>query len=219
MITKTARGALLLLVLLRFSIPASADRPTNIALSPAAGTFGGTTTLQATLTSTGRPVPNQTISFALNDTPVGSATTNSNGVAILANVSLVGIAANTYSKEVTAIFAGTADLRSSQRNATLTVNPAAALIPLTVKANDATKLQGDPNPTFTVTYTGFVDNDSPLSLGGELTFSTNATTNSPVGAYAVTPGGLTSSKYTITFVSGTLNVVNARFNSANREGE
>jgi Bacterial Ig-like domain (group 3) len=122
MITKTARGALLLFVLLRFSIPASADRPTNIALSPAAGTFGGTTTLQATLTSTGRPVPNQTISFALNDTPVGSATTNSNGVAILANVSLVGIAANTYSKGVTAIFAGTADLRSSQRTATLTVN-------------------------------------------------------------------------------------------------
>jgi MBG domain (YGX type) len=76
-----------------------------------------------------------------------------------------------------------------------------------VKANDATKLQGDPNPTFTVTYTGFVDNDLPLSLGGGLTFNTNATTDSPVGAYAVTPGGLTSSKYAITFVSGTLNVV------------
>jgi MBG domain (YGX type) len=297
MITKTARGALLLLVLLRFSIPASADRPTNIALSPAAGTYGGTTTLQATLTSTGRPVPNQTISFALNDTPVGSATTNSNGVAILANVSLAGIAAQTYSKGVTAIFAGTADLRSNQRTATLTVNPApasvtpnpasktvgtsdppftgtlsgflasdnvtgaryartpgdtvegspytisvsavlcaplgapcpaavlsnysityntapftivsAALIPLTVTANNATKLQGQPNPTFTVTYTGFVDQDSPSNLGGTLTFITNATTNSPVGAYAVTPGGLTSSKYSITFVSGTLSVVNA----------
>jgi hypothetical protein len=85
----------------------------------------------------------------------------------------------------------------------------AALIPLTVTANNATKLQGQPNPTFTVTYTGFVDQDSPSNLGGTLTFITNATTNSPVGAYAVTPGGLTSSKYSITFVSGTLSVVNA----------
>src|SRR5262249_54147647 len=85
----------------------------------------------------------------------------------------------------------------------------ATLIPLTVTANNAAKLQGQPNPAFTVTYTGFVNGDSPSNLGGTLTFNTNATTNSPVGAFAVTPGGLTSSKYTITFVSGTLNVVNA----------
>src|SRR5689334_22494769 len=128
MITKTARAALVLFLLLRFSTPASADRPTNIALNPASGTYGGTTTLQATLTSTGRSVPNQTIGFTLNGTPVGSATTNSNGVATLANVSLAGIAANTYSKGVTAIFAGTADLRSSQRNGTLTVNRALASV-------------------------------------------------------------------------------------------
>jgi len=262
MVTKTARGALLLLVVLRFSIPASADRPTNIAVNPAAGTYGGTTTLQATLTSTGRPAPNQIIDFALNGTAVGSARTNSNGVATLANVTLAGIAASTYSKGVTATFAGTADLRSSQRTAALTVNqkpasvtpnpasktvgtsepnplttgtltgflasdtvtgasyvrtpgeavgtytisvsavlcgpapgapcpaavlsnysitnntaaftilPSASLIPLTVKANDATKVQGQPNPAFTVTYTGFVDNDSPSSLGGTLSTPT-----------------------------------------------
>src|SRR5262249_40384245 len=106
MITKSLRGALLLLVMLRFSIPASADRAKDIAVNPAAGTYGVTTSLRATLTSTGRPVPNQTISFALNGTAVGSATTNSNGVATLANVSLAGIPANTYTNGVRAVFAG-----------------------------------------------------------------------------------------------------------------
>ena len=84
-----------------------------------------------------------------------------------------------------------------------------ALIPLSVTTNNATKLQGQPNPAFTVSYTGFVDGDSPSNLGGTLSFTTNATTTSPVGAYTVTPGGWTSSKYTITFVSGTLKVMYA----------
>src|SRR5262245_21259340 len=106
MITKSARGALLLVMLLRFSLPASAQRPTNLAVTPAVGTYGGTTTLQARLNSTGRPVPNQTISFTLNGTAVDSATTNSNGIAVLTNVSLAGIAASTYAGGVTATFAG-----------------------------------------------------------------------------------------------------------------
>lgn len=158
MVTKTARGALLLLVVLRFSIPASADRPTNIAVNPAAGTYGGTTTLQATLTSTGRPAPNQIIDFALNGTAVGSARTNSNGVATLANVTLAGIAASTYSKGVTATFAGTADLRSSQRTAALTVNQK----PASVTPNPASKTVGtsEPNPLTTGTLTGFLASDT-----------------------------------------------------------
>src|SRR5262245_13442901 len=121
MITKSARGALLFVMLLRFSIPASADRPTNIVVNAATGTYGGTTTLQATLTTTGRSVPNQTISFALNGMAVASATTNSNGIATLSNVSLAGIAASTYTRGVAATFAGTSELRSSQRTGTLTV--------------------------------------------------------------------------------------------------
>jgi hypothetical protein len=85
---------------------------------------------------------------------------------------------------------------------TLIVNPA----PLTVTADDATKIYGQENPAFTVSYSGFVNGDTPTSLGGMLSFSTPATAASPVGTYDVTPGGLTSSNYTITFVSGTLRV-------------
>jgi streptogramin lyase len=86
---------------------------------------------------------------------------------------------------------------------TLTVTPAT----LIVTANNVTKIAGEANPTFTVRYNGFVLGEGPSVLGGTLSFSTTATASSPPGTYAVTPGGLTSSNYAITFVSGTLTVL------------
>jgi hypothetical protein len=86
---------------------------------------------------------------------------------------------------------------------TFAVTPAA----LTVTANDATKIQGEANPAFTASYGGFVLGQDPGVLGGTLSFSTPATTTSPPGSYAVTPAGLTSGNYAITFVSGTLTVL------------
>ncbi len=88
---------------------------------------------------------------------------------------------------------------------TLTITPAA----LTVTANDATKVYGQANPAFTASYGGFVNGDTAASLGGSLSFTTAATAASAVGAYAVTPGGLTSANYTITFVNGTLTITPA----------
>ncbi len=88
---------------------------------------------------------------------------------------------------------------------TQTVAPA----PLTVTANNATKIAGAPNPAFAVSYSGFVNGDTPASLGGTPNFTTMATTNSAAGTYTVTPGGLTSSNYAITFLPGTLTVTPA----------
>jgi hypothetical protein len=89
-------------------------------------------------------------------------------------------------------------------NTTIRVNPA----PLTVRANDATRPGGAPNPTFTATYSGFVNNEGPSVLGGTLSFTTPATTTSPAGSYPIVPSGLTSTNYTITYVNGTLTVTN-----------
>jgi hypothetical protein len=86
---------------------------------------------------------------------------------------------------------------------TLTVNPAA----LTVTADSLTKITGEANPTFTVSYSGFVLGQGAGVLGGTLSFSTPATTSSPPGSYTITPSGLTSSNYSITFVQGTLTVL------------
>ena len=98
------------------------------------------------------------------------------------------------------------DVTGNYNNATGTVSDSIDKAGLTITANNATKIYGTPNPTFTVGYAGFVNDESASGLGGTLTFSTTATTSSPMGMYPVTPGGLTSNDYTISFVPGTLTV-------------
>jgi hypothetical protein len=94
---------------------------------------------------------------------------------------------------------------------TLTVNQPPANALLTVTAVNISKIVGTANPTFTASYSGFVNGDTAAVLSGSPALSTTATTASPVGTYpiAVAQGTLTAANYTFTFVPGTLNVVAA----------
>ena len=58
---------------------------------------------------------------------------------------------------------------------------------------------------------GFVAGEGPGNLGGALAFTTTepVTGYAPVGSYSITPSGLTSANYAITFASGTLTVSQA----------
>src|SRR5262245_35912945 len=154
MITKSARGALLFVMLLRFSIPASAARSTNITVSSATVTYGGPTSLQATLTVDGRPARSERIDFALNGSSVGSASTNSRGVATL-NVN--GLNAGTYA--INAVFAGDNNLQGSQGTANLKVNQAAA----SVTPNAVSKTYGASDPPLTGTLSGFLPSDAVMA--------------------------------------------------------
>jgi len=78
--------------------------------------------------------------------------------------------------------------------------------PLSVRADDASRLVGEENPAFTATFSGLVRGETPAALGGALAFRTAADRSSPAGAYAVTPFGLLSANYEIAFVDGTLTV-------------
>ncbi|HXI79844.1 MAG TPA: MBG domain-containing protein, partial [Verrucomicrobiae bacterium] len=80
---------------------------------------------------------------------------------------------------------------------------------LHVTVDDVSKAYGDPNPTFTVTYSGFVNGDDASALGGLPTFTTAATTGSPVGTYPVSVSGLASSTYVFDYAGGTLTVTQA----------
>jgi hypothetical protein len=82
-------------------------------------------------------------------------------------------------------------------------------VTLHVTVDDSTKPYGDPNPTFTVTYVGFVSGDDESSLGGTLAFSTAATIGSPFGTYPVSASGLTSATYLFDYNDGTLTVSQA----------
>ena len=80
---------------------------------------------------------------------------------------------------------------------------------LTVTADNQTKVYGAANPTLTHTTTGFVNGDNEGDLTGSITCSTPADQTSPVASYPITCSGATSTKYTISYVAGTLTVTTA----------
>ena len=78
---------------------------------------------------------------------------------------------------------------------------------LTVKADDKRIYEGSPAPTYTASYSGFVNNETKDVLSGKLAFTCDYTTSSQPGTYDIKPSGLTSDNYAITFQNGTLTVV------------
>lgn len=87
-------------------------------------------------------------------------------------------------------------------NGTLTVGKGT----LTVKAINASKVYGDPNPAFTASFTGFLNGDTfeTSNITGEPEFTTPAGLLSDVGNYPVTVslGTLSSPNYDFRFVNG-----------------
>ena len=75
---------------------------------------------------------------------------------------------------------------------------------LTITADDQVKYQGDPNPTLTISYAGFVNGDSKSVLLTPAIATTTATTNSAAGTYPIDVSGATAVNYSIQFVSGKL---------------
>ena len=87
-------------------------------------------------------------------------------------------------------------------NGTFTINKA----PLTVTAENKTVTYGDTVPAYTVTYNGFVGDENEDVLGGTLAFDCDYAQFANKGEYTITPSGLTSGNYEITYKSGTLTV-------------
>lgn len=93
--------------------------------------------------------------------------------------------------------------------------------PLTVKICDESRTYGEGNPTFTCTYTGFVNNEDASVLTTAPTISTTATAKSNVGTYAIQATGAVAQNYSFTYEDGTLTVMPANLavtvNDATRE--
>lgn len=97
----------------------------------------------------------------------------------------------------------------SSANYTVTAIPGALTItpaPLTVTALNATREQGQANPTFQAQIAGFVLGQRVEALGGTLGVMTDADSAAPAGSYALASGGLTSNNYDIRFVPAVLTV-------------
>ncbi len=77
---------------------------------------------------------------------------------------------------------------------------------LTVTANNMTRLPGQPNPVFTATYSGFVDDDDESTLDTPPSFSCSANESSAPGQYDIVPYGASDNKYDFLYVTGKLTV-------------
>lgn len=114
---------------------------------------------------------------------------------------------------------GTANITASQPgNATYGVAPDVTQVltvgkrRLLITADDKIKQQGQLNPIFTCTITGFVNGDNIRGFSSPVTFSTDATQGSLPGEYTIQASGAVSSNYDIAFVSGKLTVTPANVN-------
>ncbi len=110
------------------------------------------------------------------------------------------------------------------KNYAITTNTPGKLIikkaPLTVKANNATMDYCGTMPTYSYTYSGFINGDDESTLTTKPSIATEATAKSNAGTYTITPEGAQSNNYDFTYTAGTLTIkqrqLTVKANSASR---
>ena len=180
----------------------------------ASGNFAGST---STASNIAVSQASQTITFpAIGSRPYGSApfavsATSSAGSSFPVTITVQSGPAAINGGVVTLTGAGTVVLQATQAgnvdysSATTTQSFQVTPAPLTVTANNATRVYGAANPTFSGTITGAVGSDSFTE-----SFTTTATTSSNVGSYPIVPAVTgPQSNYTVTYVNGALSVTGA----------
>ncbi|MBX2895920.1 MAG: gliding motility-associated C-terminal domain-containing protein [Cyclobacteriaceae bacterium] len=90
-------------------------------------------------------------------------------------------------------------------NGTLTVTK----VTVTASVANATRVYGQANPTFTITYSGFVNGENASVLDELPVASTVATSASNVGTYPITATGGLDGNYNFNYVNGTLTITKA----------
>ncbi len=80
---------------------------------------------------------------------------------------------------------------------------------LTIKANDQARQVGTANPPLTLTYSGFVNNESVANLINPPAITTTAIITSKAGAYPIKVSGAVSTNYSFLYLDGMLSVYEA----------
>lgn len=166
------------------------------------------------------PKQNQTITFnTLPTKTYGNADFNAGATSTNSTIPITYTSSNTAVATVTGNIihitgAGTTTITASQAgndgyfpatpvSRTLIVNKAN----LSIKVLDTVKTTGQPNPAFTITYTGFVLGETAANLLTQVDAYTIANTNTSPGYYPITLSGATSNNYNITYTNGRLTIL------------
>ena len=87
-------------------------------------------------------------------------------------------------------------------NGTLTITKA----PLTISVGNYSKVEGEANPSFTLSYSGFKNGENSSILTKQPTISCSATASSAPGTYPITVSGAEAKNYNINYKNGTLTI-------------
>ncbi|WP_245882341.1 putative Ig domain-containing protein [Spirosoma oryzae] len=183
------------------------------------------TTKTYTLTVT-RNQGGQTITFnAISAKIYGDAAFNlgaiaSSGLSISYESGNPAVATVDAAGNVQIIKAGTVEFTAAQQGngsyaaatsvkQTLVVKPA----PLTIQADNQCK-SGSDLPKLTLTYTGFVKDETALNLLKRPTVTTTATAESQAGNYPITVTDAESDNYAIKYIDGTLTIADATLSAS-----
>ena len=152
----------------------------------------------------GNPTPTGTAQFKVDGVALGGPVTLSGGLAYVTTATLAA-----GFRAVTAAY--TSDAGNYDPTTSAAYTQAVAQAPLTVTADDKTKVAGDPVPPLTATYVGFVNGDGVASLSGQPALSVPGSAVNTAGNFAITAaaGTLAAPNYAFSFVNGTLRVTPA----------
>jgi gliding motility-associated-like protein len=189
-----------------YPITASGAASNNYSISYSAGTLTVTpATLMITAVNASKTygAVNPALSVTYNGFVNGDTNTSLSTQPVIVTTAVTGSPVGNY--PITASGAVAANYNISYTAGTLTVTRAT----LTIAANNATKVYGAANPTFSVTYAGFIGTDNAASLTTQPTITTTAVTGSPVGNYPITASGAVAANYNISYTAGSLTVTPA----------
>ena len=159
---------------------------TIVITAPTLTVYGGSGNAFATVNNDIDEILTPSIVYKQGDKVLSSAPTN----------------AGTYTASIT--------LKGSEigvdHDVTATLTYTIAKKALTVTANAASIVYGEAPKGNGVVYDGFLPGEDESVLTGEVGYAFNYVQYGNVGTYAITPQGLTSSNYEITFVKGALTV-------------
>ncbi len=179
---------------------------TNVVKSNLPGsTYGQSVSFSAAVSGTG-PTPTGTIQFVVDGTSFGAAVTLSHDSATSTSTTLLGAGIHT----IVAKYSGDSNYTAGTASYRQVVNQA----PLSIVPENLSRAVGQPNPTLTYTFTGFVNGQTASTAGitGSAVLATTATTSSPAGEYPITvtsAGTLKAANYDFPasdFRTGTLTV-------------
>ncbi|HEY3322403.1 MAG TPA: Ig-like domain repeat protein [Planctomycetota bacterium] len=183
-----------------------------IVTSGTPSTYGDTVTFTATVTpSSGSPALGGAVTFMDGNTALASdvALDPSNQAVFSTNLLTAG------AHSITAMYSGDPNFAQS---ATFVLTQNVSKAPLAVTADDKAREYGDANPTFTVSYSGFKQDENLGTSGvtGSPALSTIATPTSAPGSYAIHAGlgSLAAGNYSFTFAAGSLVVSTAPSSTA-----